>query len=144
MSGAKFDQTVSEEVQIHSAALPPAEMPSCMNLFDKWATCFGAFPSLLLSIDFQLTPPCFGTALGPQARFIYRYGSFTDCKDKLEDFKFCLTMRGISAEERRDRWLQRKAEKTAAKRLTSSSEDVWEMRREPLVDPAFIQQQAKT
>ena len=89
---------------------------------------------------------CFA-ALGPQARFIYRYGSFNDCKDKLEDFKFCLTMRGITAEERRDRWLQRKSEKTAAKRLTSSSEDVWEMRREPLVDPAFVeaqQQQPKT
>ncbi|KDN39240.1 hypothetical protein K437DRAFT_270342 [Tilletiaria anomala UBC 951] len=115
---SKYNEAVQDERILQAAALPLANMPSCMNLFDKWATCF---------------------ALGPQARALYRYGTFQDCKDKLDDFKFCLTLKGMSNEERRQVWIERRAEQSAAKRLQSSSEDVWDLRRSPLVDPAYAE-----
>jgi len=108
MSQSKYDETVREEYAIQAAALPLQDMPKCMNLFDKWASCF---------------------ALGPQARSIYRYGTFQDCREKLEEFKYCLTLKGVSEEERRQLWLKKRAEKSAAKRLQCSSEDVWAIRR---------------
>lgn len=40
---ALYEKLVQQERIIQSAALPADEMPSCMNLFDKWATCFGTY-----------------------------------------------------------------------------------------------------
>jgi hypothetical protein len=105
----KYASYVAEDVAYHKASTPQSEMPSCTNMFDKWAQCF---------------------ALGPQLKAVYRYGGLQDCKHKLDDFKFCLTMKGMSAEEKYDAWIQRKAEKTASMRLgRESSENVWEIRR---------------
>lgn len=76
-------------------------------------------------------PSSFPSALLPQARSVYRFGALSDCSDKLDDFKFCLSMKALSPEERRDVWIRRRAEKSAAQRsqLEKSSEGVWEMRR---------------
>lgn len=52
-----------------------------------------------------------------------------ECADKTADFKFCLTMRSLSPEERRDAWLRHRAEWWATRRTTQSSEDVWEVRK---------------
>lgn len=80
-------------------------------MFDKWAQCF---------------------ALGPQLKAVYRYGGVQDCKAKLDDFKYCLTMKGMTQEEKYESWLRRKSEKLAEKRLgRESSEMVWELRRDP-------------
>lgn len=38
---AKLEATVKEEYAIQAAGLPESEMPTCMNLFDRWAMCFG-------------------------------------------------------------------------------------------------------
>ena len=37
----RWEATVLEEELIQAAAMPLDEVPSCMNLFDKWAACFG-------------------------------------------------------------------------------------------------------
>lgn len=112
----KWENTVKEELILQAAAMPAKEVPSCMTLFDTWASCF---------------------ALGPQFKHIYRYGYPNDCKPKLEDFKYCLTLKGKSEEERRAIWIRRRAEAAATKRLSQSSEDVWSMRRTPLLDPSY-------
>lgn len=75
-------------------------------------------------------------ALGPQVKAVYRYGSLQDCKEKLDDFKFCLTMKGQNPSERRATWIRRRAEKSASMRLTDSSENIWRIRKEPLVNPS--------
>ena len=117
-----LDTLYKEQLAMEAAATPLDEVPSCLNLFDKWLSCY---------------------ALGPQMRNVYRYGAFTDCSAKREDFKFCLTMRGLEPEARRHEWLARRAEKQAHERLgPRSSENVWEMRRDPVVpheyeDPAY-------
>ncbi|SNX85083.1 uncharacterized protein MEPE_03792 [Melanopsichium pennsylvanicum] len=109
---SEFEKLVEEEMTYAKASTPISEMPSCTNMFDKWAQCF---------------------ALGPQLKAVYRYGGLQDCKGKLDDFKFCLTLKGMSQEERYDNWIRRKAEKTAEKRLgRESSETVWELRRDPI------------
>lgn len=55
-----------------------------------------------------------------------------DCREKLDDFKFCLTQKGMSQEEKYESWLRRKAEKSAEMRMgRGSSESVWELRRDP-------------
>lgn len=69
------------------------------------------------------------TALMPQLRHVYQFGKMNDCKTKLENFKHCLTIKGVTKEEHRAIYIRRKAELSAAKRLECSSENVWEMRR---------------
>ncbi|EPQ26872.1 uncharacterized protein PFL1_05507 [Pseudozyma flocculosa PF-1] len=109
-----FDQVVEEEKAFHRASVALDEMPSCTNCFDRWASCF---------------------ALGPQIKSVYRFGTGQDCKDKLDDFKFCLTLKGMSQEEKYEAWIHRKAQKSATKRLgPESSENVWEIRRDTSVD----------
>ncbi|WFD29547.1 hypothetical protein MSPP1_000556 [Malassezia sp. CBS 17886] len=113
-----FDTLVKEELAMHAAATPDAEIPSCLTLFDKWLSCY---------------------ALGPQFQNVYRYGTVTDCAAKREDFKFCLTLRELDPDARRRAWLARKAERTAHQRQGyRSSEAVWEIRRDPLLDADFV------
>ncbi|SPO26327.1 uncharacterized protein UTRI_03916 [Ustilago trichophora] len=108
---SQYASLVEEEVIYHKASTPISEMPSCTDMFDKWAQCF---------------------ALGPQLRAVYRYGEFQDCKGKLDDFKFCLTMKGMSQEEKYEAWIRRKSEKSAEARLgRGSAENVFLLRRDP-------------
>ena len=110
-STSKYESLVAEDMAYHKASTPVSEMPSCTNLFDKWAQCF---------------------ALGPQLKAIYRYGGLQDCRGKLDDFKFCLTLKGMTQEQKYEAWIRRKSEKTAEKRLgRESAENVWELRRDP-------------
>lgn len=133
-----YSQVLEEEKAFHRASVPLDEMPTCTNFFDKWASCFGAF---LFLIPFSILSGCpviltilsvilVTVALWPQVKAVYRYGSAQDCKEKMDDFKFCLTLKSMTPEEKYEAWIQRKAEKTASKRLSDeSSENVWEMRR---------------
>lgn len=67
-------------------------------------------------------------ALGKQLKHIYRYGTPTVCAEKMEAFRFCLSLKALSPEDRYEAWIQRRAQVMASKRLTQSSEDVWEAR----------------
>ncbi|EEB89958.1 hypothetical protein MPER_11894, partial [Moniliophthora perniciosa FA553] len=68
-----------------------------------------------------------------QVKSWYRHGEGTKCSAKLEDFKFCMGLKWQEPDERRDAWIRRRAEWWARRRLAKSSEDVWEMRKEPPV-----------
>lgn len=67
-------------------------------------------------------------ALVPQLRSLYRYGEFPDCQWKWQDFKYCLSMKSEPTEKRRELWIKRRAEWWANRRMTGSSEDVWDLR----------------
>lgn len=99
--------------------MSPNDVPSCMNLFDRWATCF---------------------ALVPQFRNVYRYGTFNDCAGKLDDFKFCLTLKGLDDAQRREAFIERKARQMARRRLPGgdTSEAIWEIRDNPIIEPALV------
>ncbi|PWN26237.1 hypothetical protein BDZ90DRAFT_233369 [Jaminaea rosea] len=126
---ALYDKLVAQERVIQSAAMPQAETPSCLNLFDRWATCF---------------------ALTPQFTHVYRYGVFNDCADKLDDFKFCLTLKGLDRAQRHEAFVERKARAMATRRMPGgdTSEEIWTLRQDnagngvvdpTFVDPAFLQ-----
>lgn len=61
-------------------------------------------------------------------RSLYRYGVSATCKHKLENFKFCMSVKGMHPEEKREAWIARRAEWWAKRRIERSSEDVWDMR----------------
>jgi hypothetical protein len=63
-----------------------------------------------------------------QFQSLYRYGEMANCGIKKQDFTFCMKNNMQHPEQKRDAWIQRKAEWWAQKRMDSSSEDVWELR----------------
>lgn len=63
-----------------------------------------------------------------QIKAIYRYGERPKCSPKFEDFKFCMTLKSMHPEERREAWINRRAEWWTHRRRNKSSEDVWDIR----------------
>ena len=116
---ADMDTLRREELVLEAAANPRDEFPpSCLTLFDKWLACY---------------------AIGVQFKNAYRYGEIANCAPRKEDFKFCLTLRSLDPDARRHAYLLRRAEEMAHRRRGfRTSEAVWEMRREPLLDPDFV------
>lgn len=51
------------------------------------------------------------------------------CGRKMEDFKFCMSLKSMHPEDKRDAWIRRRAEWWAERRLGKSSEEVWDVRR---------------
>ncbi|TFK93565.1 hypothetical protein K466DRAFT_478437 [Polyporus arcularius HHB13444] len=99
------------------------EIPGCMKLFDDFLLC---------------------NVISSQLKSLYRYGEMATCTPKLEEFKFCMSLKGMHPEEKRDVWIRRRAEWWARRRTHKSSEDVWDVRTEPLqnfpprkIDPAI-------
>ena len=68
-------------------------------------------------------------ALGTQLKSLYRYGGRSQCGRKLEDFKFCMSLKSMDPDEKRDAWIRRRAEWWATRRLAKGSEDVWDARK---------------
>ena len=42
-----------------------------------------------------------------QFKSLYRYGEMAECSQKHEDFKFCMSSKGLHPEEKRDAWIRR-------------------------------------
>ncbi|EXJ70090.1 uncharacterized protein A1O5_07163 [Cladophialophora psammophila CBS 110553] len=77
----------------------------------------------------------FCQSFGGQFVNIYRYGSFRSCSNHWDDFWLCMKTRNWKKEDR-ERAIQEHYRKKAVKWKTGpSSEDVWEVRREPVKDP---------
>ncbi|KAI8995403.1 hypothetical protein BD414DRAFT_479427 [Trametes punicea] len=114
-TGERLDEEIvrQEEVYLRKVHPTPEDIPGCMKLFDDFLLC-----NVMIS----------------QARSLYRYGEMATCSPKLEDFKFCMSLKGTHPEEKRDLWLRRRAEWWARRRMKNSSEDVWDVRTEPLRD----------
>ena len=155
-SGAKpstpqFEEAVKQEVELLSRQYPtPDDIPGCLKLFDNAIVC----NSTVFFLPPPLTPPpqkshthiythngsirCFiyliltliFIAASSQIRSLYRYGHMAECTPAWSDFKFCLSLRALSAEERRVAWIRHRAEWWATRRtMMGSSEDVWEVRK---------------
>jgi hypothetical protein len=119
-------QAAAKQEEDYLRAVHPAttDIPGCMNLFDKYLSCNG--PSLPPGILSSHLSPF--SVVASQVKSLYRYGHMTVCGQKLDDFKFCISRKSLHPEERREAWIRRRAEWWANRRITKSSEDVWEMR----------------
>ena len=94
-----------------------------MTIFSRVTVCF-----LILVI---ISRPCshgLCPVLGTQLKSIYRFGEMAHCSPKWNEFKFCLSTKGLHPEQRRDAWIRHRAEWWARRRLGTSSENVWERR----------------
>ncbi|KAF9792507.1 hypothetical protein BJ322DRAFT_997181 [Thelephora terrestris] len=112
MPSRDFEEIVKQEEARLRIVHPTAEdIPGCMTLLDDFLSC---------------------NILGVQLKSLYRYGEMSKCGQKMGDFKFCMANKSLHPEDRRDAWIHRRAEWWAKRRLEKSSEDVWEIRKEPL------------
>ncbi|KIY73523.1 hypothetical protein CYLTODRAFT_336794, partial [Cylindrobasidium torrendii FP15055 ss-10] len=105
----EYKKLVDQEVTRLKAVHPTFDdIPSCTRLFDLVLSCH---------------------TIRSQVKSWYRFGHGpTSCGYKMDDFKFCMGMKSMEADERYDAWIQRKARWWVDRRLNKSSEDVWEMR----------------
>ncbi|KXN85370.1 hypothetical protein AN958_11470 [Leucoagaricus sp. SymC.cos] len=112
MSHLDFKKVVKQEEERLCRLHPtPSDIPGCFSLFDDYVSC---------------------AVIRSQIKSIYRYGVRPECSPKFEEFKFCMTLKALHPEERREAWIKRRAEHWANRRLNKSSEDVWDIREESL------------
>ncbi|EIM79909.1 uncharacterized protein STEHIDRAFT_105946 [Stereum hirsutum FP-91666 SS1] len=102
-----------EEDRLRKMHPTPEDIPGCMTVFDDFLKC---------------------NLLGNQFRSLWRYGQSANCTTKLQDFKFCMSIARLEPDEKREVWIQRRAEWWARRRTGVSSENVWEARGEPIKD----------
>lgn len=105
-------ERVLEEEKARLQKLHPTseDIPTCLSVLESFLSC---------------------NNIGSQFRSLYREGQLATCKPKLEEVKFCFSLRSLSVEEKREAWINRRAEWWTHRRLTKSSEDVWEIKKEP-------------
>jgi len=100
-----------EKARLRKLHPTPDDIPSCMSLLETFLNCNG---------------------ISSQFRSWYREGEIATCEPKLNEVKFCFSLRSFSPEEKREAWINRRAEWWTRRRLAKSSEDVWAIRNEPL------------
>ena len=132
MSNVDFKTAVKQEEEYLKRLYPtPEDIPGCLNLFETWTGCNGVFSQFRLC---TLSKWVLSAAVRSQVKAVYRYGGRPRCSQKMDDFKFCLTLKALHPEEQREAWIRRRAEWWANRRLTKSTEDVWDMRECVLVN----------
>jgi hypothetical protein len=114
-----------EEARLHQLHPTPEDIPSCMTVFDAFLSCNST--SVLLQGPRSLLTSK-KKVLGTQLKSIYRFGEMAHCSAKWNEFKFCMSIKGLHPEQRRDAWIRHRAEWWARRRLGSSSENVWQKR----------------
>jgi len=110
-SAAAIQVLEEEKVRLRKLHPTPEDIPTYLKVLEDFLNC---------------------NIVGSQFRSLYREGQVAACNPKLEEAKFCFSLRSLSPTERRDAWINRRAEWWARRRLSGSSEDVWELRKEPL------------
>ncbi|KAJ3296679.1 hypothetical protein HK104_001358 [Borealophlyctis nickersoniae] len=67
----------------------------------------------------------------PQVKHYYRYGTFRNCSEALENFKFCASMKGKPRAEAQRLIKEREEAKYDKKIHDRSSKAVWTLRSQP-------------
>ncbi|KAL4928264.1 EMI1 family protein [Aspergillus undulatus] len=115
-------QTPSSALQLQSQSTPASIAPD--SLYADTMSCRSAF-------DYAF----FCQSLGGQFVNVYRYGEMRSCSEHWENFWLCMRTRTAGDAERR-RVIREHNRKKAIKYKTGpSSEDVWEVRMEPVKAP---------
>ncbi|KAG1862568.1 hypothetical protein DFJ58DRAFT_775804 [Suillus subalutaceus] len=105
MASVDLETAIKQEEEYLRKVHPTVDdVPGCMTLFDEFLQCHSI------------------------------YGQMSECGVKKEDFKFCMSLKFMHPEQKRDAWIRRRAEWWAHRRLGKSSENVWDMRKSPLPD----------
>lgn len=113
-----------EEAYLRKVHPTPEDIPGCVKLLDSFLLCNGTSYSLRLEIVMLIK----SAVVASQARSLYRYGQMAECGQKFEDFKYCMSNKAMHPQEKYEAWIRRRAEWWAHRRMSKSSEDVWEIR----------------
>lgn len=126
MSSVPFEEAVAQEEKYLRALYPtPKDVPTCTSMLDDFLACNRKRrPS---SNQTVLTYYHY-TGMRNRIVSIYRHGEMEACKPKQKEFMYCMSLTWMHPEEKRDAWIRRRAEWWAKRRLTQSSEAVWDMR----------------
>ncbi|KAF2812090.1 uncharacterized protein BDZ99DRAFT_460870 [Mytilinidion resinicola] len=115
LSKLKFHPSPSDG----SAPLDPAHDES---LYPSSMSCSAAFDSAF-----------YCQSLGGKFNDIYRYGELRSCSEHWAQFWFCMRSKSLGEAERRRAVQAHYRQKAARVKAGKSSEDVWEVRRAPVV-----------
>ena len=125
MSSLDFDTVVKqEEAYLRKVHPTPEDIPSCTTLFDNYLQSNRAGPTRFT----HRTDTNQQAVTAAQVKSLFRYGQRTPCAYKFEDFKFCLSNKAMHPQEKYEAWIRRRAEWWARRRMSKSSEEVWEIR----------------
>ena len=125
---AQAEAEQEQRIQARRSGLSPQSVPipddiSPDSLYPTDISCRSAF-------DYAM----FCQAFGGQFVNVYRYGTFRSCSNHWDDFWLCMRTRNWDKQDRA-RAIQEHYRKKAVKWKTGpSSEDVWEVRTEPVKD----------
>jgi len=75
------------------------------------------------------------SSIGGQLNNVYRYGALRSCSDLWAQWRFCMRSKAWGEETRKMKIRDFNREKAAKYKIGKSSEDVWEVRREPVHSP---------
>ncbi|EFR03383.1 hypothetical protein MGYG_06382 [Nannizzia gypsea CBS 118893] len=100
---------------------PPTQFQSD-SLYPKTMSCRTAF-------DYAY----FCQSFGGQWVNVYRYGELRSCSEHWSDFWFCMRSKSLSDEEREKAISDRYRRKAIKYKTGPSSEDIWDLRKEPVV-----------
>lgn len=82
------------------------------------------------------------SSAGGQLNNVYRYGALRSCSDLWAQWRFCMRTKAMGEETKRRRVREFNQEKAAKYKVGRSSEDIWEVRTEP-VENAFSRRLGK-
>ncbi|OCT52385.1 hypothetical protein CLCR_10793 [Cladophialophora carrionii] len=123
-SDGRTEKTTFTQKETGSQATPTGTDISPNSLYPTDMSCRSAF-------DYAM----FCQSFGGQFVNVYRYGSFRSCSNHWDDFWLCMRTRKWDKADR-ERAIQEHYRKKAVKWKTGpSSEDVWEVRTEPVKNP---------
>lgn len=119
---ARESKPREQEAESHATPVPNDISPN--SLYPTEMSCRSSF-------DYAM----FCQSFGGQFVNVYRYGSFRSCSNHWDDFFLCMKVRNWKKEDRQ-RAIQEHYRKKAVKWKTGpSSEDIWEVRTEPVENP---------
>ncbi|KAI9853186.1 MAG: hypothetical protein M1838_000042 [Thelocarpon superellum] len=104
-----------------AASSPSPSSISPDSLFPTSMSCRQAFDSAF-----------YCQSMGGQFNNVYRYGGIKDCSEHWGAFWFCMRTRSYSDEERAKKVQDFYRGRAVKYKIGPSSEDVWEVRREPV------------
>jgi len=102
-----------EEQDDYSDSIYASTM-SCSNCFDQAFYC---------------------SSIGGQLNSVYRYGALRSCSDLWAQWRFCMRTKVMSDETKREKIREYNMKKAIKYKVGRSSEDVWEVRTEPVEHP---------
>jgi hypothetical protein len=129
MSKTEFETIVRQEMAHLKKVHPKVEdIPSCMTLLDTFLSCHREQSHSDHDSVTALTRNTLGPVVNNQLKSLYRYGHMSECAQKNEDFKFCMSNKSLHEEDKYEAWIRHRAEWWAKRRLAKSSENIWEAR----------------